>query len=263
MGKETKNSKGSMSYPEMQDFFERTLKLETPPVAVKFVKRGEEKPGGLSTNIKPITFCQAVTVARQGGYSLYQTRATLSCPNARMAFGLGTPEEIAKDREHQITRYEKYAPDKEAWEKVVDKKFAIPPDQIEGIGVTPLGKARFVPDCLIFTVVPWQAYYLMNGYLFMTGDVPLTFTMATNSLVCGYSAGIAGWEEKINIATACTGGRSYGGTESIHVYYSLPWKYVDVTLEGLNKRSKRAPYPSLINIPLGVPTSEKYFFREG
>jgi uncharacterized protein (DUF169 family) len=180
-----------------------------------------------------------------------------------MAFGLGTPEEVAKDREHQIKRFEKYAPNQEAWEKVVDRKFAIPPGSVEGIAVAPLAKARFEPDCLVFTVVPWQAYYLMNGYLYMTGDVPLTFTMATNSLVCGYSAGIAGWEGKINMATACTGGRGYAGTESIHMYYSLPWEYVDITLEGLKKRDKKAPYPGLITIPMGVPKSEKHFFREG
>lgn len=253
--------RGKMSYSDMQEFFERTIKLETPPVAVKFVKKGENRPKGVSTNIKPMSFCQAVTVARQGNYSLYLTRETMSCPNARMAFGLGTEEEIKKDRENQISKYHKYAPDRDTWEKMVDKKYAIPPGEVIGVAVAPLARARFVPDCLIFTVVPWQAYYLMNGYLFETGDVPLTFVMATNSLVCGYSAAIAGWEKKINIATACTGGRSYAGTESIHMYFSLPWDLIDVEIEGLKKRAKVAPYPGLITIPMGVPKPEKHFFK--
>jgi uncharacterized protein (DUF169 family) len=67
-----------MSHLEMQDFFEKTLKLETPPVAVKLVRKGEEKPRGLSTNIKPISFCQAVTIARQGNYSVYLVRESMS-----------------------------------------------------------------------------------------------------------------------------------------------------------------------------------------
>ena len=250
-----------MSYPEMQDFFERTLKLETPPVAVRFIRKGEEKPRGLSTNIKPMSFCQAVTVARQGNYSLYLTRGNLSCPNARLAFGLGTAEEMAKDRENQISKFQKYAPSKEVWEKMVDKKFSIPPGEVFGVAVAPLARAKFVPDALIFTVVPWQAYYLMNGYLFMTGDIPLNFTMATNSLVCGYAAGMAGWAKKINMTTACSGGRGYAGTESIHMYFALPWELVDIEIEGLKHRSKVAPYPGLITIPLGVPKPEKHFFK--
>ena len=258
---EPKEAGKKLSYPEMQDFFERTLKLETPPVAVRFVRKGEEKPRGLSTNIKPISFCQAVTVARQGHYSLYLNRSNLSCPNARLAFGLGTLEEMAKDRENQISKYQKYAPNKEVWEKTVDKKFSIPAGEVLGVAVAALGRAKFVPDALIFTVVPWQAYYLMNGYLFMTGDVPLHFTMATNSLVCGYAAGIAGWAKKINMATACSGGRSYAGTESIHMYFALPWELVDIEIEGLRQRSKVAPYPGLITIPLGVPKPEKHFFK--
>jgi uncharacterized protein (DUF169 family) len=254
--------KQKKTYAEMQDFFERTLKLETPPVAIKFIRKGEEKPKGLSTNIKPISFCQAVTIARQGNYSVYLTRENLSCPNARMAFGLGTPEEVKRDRDNQISKYHKYAPNKEAWEKVVDKKFAIPPGEVTGVAVAPLAKAKFVPDALIFTVVPWQAYYLLNGYLFVTGDAPLNFTMATNSLVCGYAAGISGWDKKINMTTACSGGRSYAGTESTHMYFSLPWELVEIEIEGLKQRAKVASYPGLITIPVGVPKPEKHFFKE-
>jgi uncharacterized protein (DUF169 family) len=245
----------------MQEFLEKTLKLETPPVAVKFVRKGEEKPRGLSTNIKPISFCQAVTIARQGNYSIYLVRENVSCANARMAFGLGTEEEIKRDRENQISKYQKYSPNKEAWEKVVDRKFAIPPGEVIGVGVAPLARAKFIPDALLFTVVPWQAYFLMNGYLYITGDAPMNFTMANNSLVCGYSAGMAGWEKKINMATACSGGRGYAGTESIHIYFSLPWELVDLEIEGLKQRAKVAPYPGLITIPLGVPKPEKHFFR--
>ena len=71
-----------------------------------------------------------------------------------------------------------------------------------------------------------------------------------------------GWEKRINMATACSGGRGYAGTESIHLYFSLPWELVDLEIEGLRQRAKVAPYPGLITIPLGVPKSEKHFFRE-
>ena len=251
-----------LTYAEMQDFFERTLKLITPPVAVKFVRPREEKPKGLATNIKPMTFCQAVTIARQGGYSVYLERGTLNCYNARISFGIGTEEEINKDIEKSIeTTIGKYAPTREIAAKIVMNKFRIGAGEVKGVAVAPLGKAKFVPDALIFTCFPWQAYYLTNAYLWMTGDVPIHFEIATNSLVCGYSAGIAGWKKKINCCTACTGGRAYGGTESTEVYWSMPWELVDVIIEGLKERSKRCPYPSLINIPLPAPASEKHFFE--
>jgi len=262
MSSEVEGQVGANStYAETQDFFERTLKLQTPPVAVKFVKPGEERPTGLSTNIKPMTFCQAVTVARQGGYPVYLERRTLSCYNARIAFGLGTPEEVEKDIQKAIeTTTGKYAPTPELAEKIVLTKFRIGAGEVTGVGVAPLGKAQFVPDALIFTCTPWQAYYLTNAYLWKTGDIPLRFEAATNSLVCAYSAGLAGWKKQLNCCTACTGGRAYGGTESTEVYWSIPWELVDLLREGVRERNRRNPYPSLITIPLPTPAPEKHFF---
>jgi uncharacterized protein (DUF169 family) len=251
----------TLTYTEMQDFFERTLKLQTPPVAVKFVKPGEARPPGLACNIKPMTFCQTVTVARQGGYPVYLERRTLSCYNARIAFGLGTPKEIEKDIQTAIeTTTGKYVPTPELSRKIVLTKFRIPAGEVIGVGVAPMGKAQFVPDALIFTCTPWQAYYLTNAYLWMTGDSPVRFEAATNSLVCAYSAGLAGWKKQLNCCTACTGGRAYGGTESTEVYWSTPWELVALLIEGLKERSRRSPYPSLINIPLPTPAPEKHFF---
>lgn len=250
-----------MTYQEMQEFFERTLKFQTPPVAVKFTKPGEEKPSGLATNIKPITFCQAVTIARQGGYAVYLERGTLSCYNARIAFGLGTKEEIDKDIERSIeTTTGKYAPTRELAAKIVLNKFRIGIGKIKGVAVAPLAKAKFLPDALIFTCFPWQAYFLTNAYLWTTGDIPVKFETAPNSLVCAYSAGKAGWEKKINCCTACAGGRAYGGTESTEVYWSMPFELMETIIEGLKGRSQRSPYPSLINIPLPAPAPEKHFF---
>jgi uncharacterized protein (DUF169 family) len=261
-GENKKEKKEQLTYEEIQDFFERTLKLITPPVAVKFVMRGEEKPSGLAKNIKPITFCQGVTVARQGGYSIYLERETLACYNARICFGLGTEEEVSKDIENSIEKtVGKYAPTRKMATKIVMNKFRIPAGKVKGVGIAQLGKARFIPNALIFTCFPWQSNYLTNAYLWMTGDVPIYFETAPNSLVCGYSAGIAGWKKKINCCTACTGGRAYAGTESTEVYWSLPWEYVDTVIEGLKGRSMRNPYPSLINIPIPVPAPENHFFR--
>ncbi|MFA5353049.1 MAG: DUF169 domain-containing protein [Thermodesulfovibrionales bacterium] len=252
----------TMKYDEMQDFFERTLKLITPPVAVAFVRPDDERPKGLTANIKPMTFCQAVTVARQGEYSLYLEKETLSCFNARTTLGLGTAEDLQRDIEKSIeTTIGKYAPNREIATKIVMSKFRIPAGSLKGLAVAPLGKARFTPDCLIFTVFPWQAYYLTNAYLWMTGDIPLSFEVATNSLICGYGAGIAGWKKKINCCTACTGGRSYAGTESTEMYWAMPWELADTIIEGLKGRSKKSPYPGLINIPLPAPAPEKHFFR--
>lgn len=261
-GMENKEEKEQLSYEEMQDFFERTLKLITPPVAVKFVMRGEERPMGLSGRVYPITFCQAVTIARQGGYSIYLKRETLSCYNARICFGIGTEKEINKDIETSIeTTIGVYGPTREIATKLVKSKFCIPRGKVKGVGIAQLGKAKFIPDALIFTCFPWQANYLTNAYLWITGEVPIYFETATNSLVCGYSAGIAGWKKKINCCTTCTGGRAFAGTESSEVYWSMPWEYVDKVIEGLKGRSVRNPYPSLISISMSDPSPVTHFFR--
>jgi hypothetical protein len=42
----------------------------------------------------------------------------------------------------------------------------------------------------------------------------------------------------------------------------MPWELVDTFIEGLRERSQRSPYPSLINIPIPAPASEKHFFTK-
>jgi len=261
--KEEREKGKELSYEEMQDFFERTLKLITPPVAVKLVMVEEKKPTGPASNVYPITFCQGVAIARQGGYSLYLEKETISCYHARIAFGLGTEEELEQDIERAIaTTIGYYAPTREMASKIVMNKVRIPPGKVKGVCVAPLAKAQFVPDALIFTCFPWQAAYLTNGYLYMTAEVPMHFETTVNSLICANSAGVAAWKKKINCSTACTGGRAFGGTESTEVYWAIPWEKVSILIEGLKERSLRSPYPSLISISIPAPSPATHFFKE-
>jgi uncharacterized protein (DUF169 family) len=261
---EEEREKGKeLSYEEMQDFFERTLKLTTPPVAVKLVMVEEKRPAGPVSNVYPITFCQGVAIARQGGYSLYLEKETISCFSARITFGLGTEEEIEQDIEMAIaTTIGYYAPTREMASKIVMNKVRIPPGRVKGVCVAPLAKAQYVPDALIFTCFPWQAAYLTNGYLYITAEVPMHFETTANSLLCANSAGVAAWKKKINCSTTCTGGRAFGGTESTEVYWSIPWEKVSTLIEGLKERSLRTPYPSLISISIPAPSLATHFFKK-
>lgn len=249
-------------YAEISDRFERLLKLETPPVAIKFVKKGEEAPKGLTKRTKMITFCQGTTIARQGGYSVLLTDDNLGCKNAKIAFGFGGEEKVEANKQASAARnIGKYAANEEIARKIIDVKPAIPPGEVWAVAISPLAKAGFEPDCILFVVVPWQAYYLADAYFYNTGDAPLYYEVGTNAMVCAYNAVRAGYFKKISCATACTGGRAYAGTESTQMYYTLPWDKVQIVLEGAKARDKKSPYPSLIYLGAPAPGPEKHIFQ--
>ncbi|MDI6786262.1 MAG: DUF169 domain-containing protein [bacterium] len=250
------------SYTEIAEQFERLLKLETPPVAIKFVKEGEEAPKGLTKRTKMITFCQGITIARQGGYSLLLTDDNLGCKNAKIAFGLGGEEAVKKNKEAAaVKNLGKYAANEEIARKIIDVKPAIKPGEINAIAIAPLSKTKFQPDCIMFIVVPWQAYYLADAYFYNTGDAPLYYEVGTNAMVCAYNAVRAGYLKKISCGTACTGGRAYAGTESTQMYYTIPWEKVEIVLEGAKARNAKSPYPSLIYLGTPAPGPEKHVFN--
>jgi uncharacterized protein (DUF169 family) len=242
--------------------FEQLLKMATPPVALRFIRTDESVPSGLLRQTKCLTFCQFVSAATTGGYPFLLTRENLGCLNARVNFGLedyaGDPEVRASLAKSHVGSY---ARDLETAFCVVDSKPKIPFGWLQAIAVAPLGKATFTPDVLILPLLPWQAYFAINGYLYEIGESSLLLRFGANSLMCSYLAVYAGYGHEINLATACSGGHAYAGIQTIDMFLAAPWEKAEAMLRGLSARSMNYPYPGMIAMPTPAPMPTKHILR--
>jgi uncharacterized protein (DUF169 family) len=244
------------------DELERRLRMATAPVAIRFVRDGEEAPSGLLRRFRKLTFCQTVAAASSGGYGFLVTRELLSCPNARIAFGFddidGETDALQKAAKSHVG---KYAHNLDTAVELVKAKPRIPLGTVEAVAVAPLAKTNFVPDALILTLLPWQAYHAINGYLFATGQSSVPLEAGTNSLACAYVAVRSGFEQRLNLVTACTGGRAYAGFQTSDVILGVPWKDAEALRQGLVERAKENPYPGMILMPTPAPLPVKHILK--
>ncbi|MHB0870496.1 MAG: DUF169 domain-containing protein [Chloroflexota bacterium] len=248
-----------VSNEELAAALESRLRLDSAPVAVKMVPAGQEPPAGLLQRTKLLTFCQFVSASAFGGYPFWVSRRNLSCSNALVAFGMYDPERDTAVMEKAVrTHVGSYAPNAEAAKKLIASKPAILPGGVEGVAVAPLAKAGFDPDAVLAIVVPWQAYFAMDDYMYATGDAPLSLEVGTNSLVCAYGAVQAGHLGKIGLTSACTGGRNYAGFERSQMCLAFPSSKLEAWLEGMRERSRRVPYPGMIAMPAPTPMPPKH-----
>jgi len=248
-----------MSNAEMAGALEERLRLDSAPVAIKMVPEGQEPPDGLLERSKVLTFCQFVVAAATGRYPFWVTRENLGCQNARIAFGMYDPErDVALVERAVKNTVGVYAPDAESARKLIASKPAIPPGQVAGLAVAPLARAFFEPDAVMMLVVPWQAYFAMDDYMYATGDAPLLLEAGTNSLVCAYCAVRAGHLGKISLTTACSGGRNYAGIERTQLTLAFPASKLEALMAGMRERSRRVPYPGMIAMPAPTPIPPKH-----
>lgn len=238
---------------------ESRLRLDCAPVAVKMVAAGEDPPEGLLERTKVLTFCQFVAASAAGGYRFWVSRKNLGCTNALVAFGMYDPDRDAGVMDRAVeTHVGTYARDAQAARKLIASKPAVPPGQVEGVAVAPLAKAAFEPDAVLVIVVPWQAYFALDDYMYATGDAPLPLEVGTNSLVCAFGAVRAGHLGKISLTSACSGGRNYAGFERTQMCLAFPGSKLEAWLEGTKERSRRVPYPGMIAMPAPTPVPPKH-----
>ena len=248
-----------VSNAEMAALLEGRLRLDSAPVAIRMVPAGEEPPDGLLERTKVLTFCQFVVAAATGGYPFWVTEDNLGCQNARIAFGMWDPERDSALMEKAVRNHVGvYAPDAEAARRLIASKPAVPAGRMSGVAVAPLAKAAFQPDAVLMVVVPWQAYFAMDDYMYATGDAPLEMEVGTNSLVCAYCAVRAGYLGKISLTGACSGGRAYAGIEKTQLTLAFPGAKLEALLRGMRERSRKVPYPGLIAMPAPTPMPPKH-----
>ncbi len=226
--------KDKLSYAEISDILERLLKLDFPPVAVKFFFDEEEMKKYQPDRIpaRPITFCAFVAASRFSGYTLVSGREKLQCTSAKYVFGWKPYDDREADS------HLKYANDRQQAERFVKSKPRLPEGKLKGFLTSPLEKTPVDPDVVHFICTPLQAYHILNDYMGAMDTHPLTFTQTISSAVCGGDV-IVYQTHRPNMNTMCSGSYTSGKTERGEVNVAIPGDQIEAVAKRMLKRSTR------------------------
>lgn len=222
-----------MTYAQAQEIFERQLKLDYHPVAIKFVKSAEELE---SIKVEKrmaakVTFCQFTAASRMAGYVLTGTKDNILCDNCLTTFGYTEPSE------DEAKGHLKYVLDLEKAKQVLATKPRLPLGEIAGFMSAPLAKTPLDPDVVMFICNPLQAYHILNDYIGAFSVHPLQFNHTVNSAVCGGAV----WtylNHKPNMNTMCAGSYTSGKTEKGEVNVFIPGDQILDVAKQLAHRSE-------------------------
>jgi len=221
-----------MDYAEMSKKMVDILGLQNEPVAVTLIKKGEKLPEGYSQPDKPIRHCQSIMRARKGEM-LVVTEEKEACPVGASALGIvALPEKVKSgDFHYGLGLFESA----EAASKMVEKRTALPEGSIQAVAVSPLSKARVMPDVVVVTGTPEQVYWLIPAATTFSVGGRVTVDMATAQASCGDSTIIPYVTGNINISLGCFGCRKSTDIKPEEMLVGIPMAKIPDIVKALEK----------------------------
>ncbi|MEW6328315.1 MAG: DUF169 domain-containing protein [Thermodesulfobacteriota bacterium] len=227
-------SKDKFSYSEISDIIERLIKLDFPPVAVKFFfdqeEMGKYQPDRIP--VHPITFCAFIAASRSSGYILVSGEEKLQCASAKYVFGWRPYDD------KQAISHIKYATGRQQAEKFIKTKPRLPEGKLKGFLTAPLEKTPVAPDVVHFICTPLQAYHILNDYMAAMDAHPLTFTQTISSAVCGSDV-LVYQTQRPNMSTMCSGSHTSGKTERGELNVAIPGTQIEAVAKRMLQRTVR------------------------
>ncbi len=141
-----------------------TLELEGSPVAVAVMP---ELPEGLKRWRRKATLCMMIQSARRG-VAFYCSGSSIVCGGR---VHLGIAESPIRDLEGFLVRREKIFGSRAAARRMLDLTRKRAPDSGKYLAFSPLERAVFVPDVVLFVGTPLQISRIMFLDAFETGEI--------------------------------------------------------------------------------------------
>jgi uncharacterized protein (DUF169 family) len=234
-----------MDTREIARVFRDLLRLETQPVAMRFVPRGEElkrKPLPFKLNI-----CQLISMARHQGRVSVGVPSSMVCSIGAACTGLIDTPAPFRDGTAAVG---KYVADMEAGRTFFGNTFKLGDTGAgyDALMFAPLGEAAgFTPDVVLFYGNPAQIMRLVHATLYRTGEKVSADTVA-EAAVCS-AAGYALATGRPAIGFPCAGDRRFGGTQNHELVFVTPFDRIEGMAEALQELAEAGP---LFPIPPNV-----------
>ncbi len=241
----------------------RYINPETFPVAVRFLRSGEEAPGdtrspGKDLQVK-LAHCQAQAVTRKYGWTLLLTPEDLGCAISGHTYGW-KPADPEKAIDF-LTRMN-YAADATSALQVLQGFRTLEPGFCQAVMYSPLEWTKIVPDVVLIYLNPAQLMRGIHGSTQKSGRaVTSAFTGRAASCTEGVIA--AHLDQAPKVVVPGNGDRVWGTAQDHEMAYALPAAHLADLVEGLAKtheRGIRYPIPSYLRfqpeVALKIPLAD-------
>lgn len=235
----------------------RHLRLNTFPVAVRFLRTWDEAPERAKRPSKDLgnrlTTCQAVSMSRRYGWAIALGREDCSCVLGAMALGL----------EKRLPHYTEgnlclnlYTDNLEAGRLSEESVPRLPEGKYVGVVTAPLQRATFEPDSIIIYGNGAQIMRLGQAYLWKRGGtLNSEFRGRIDCADLAIAPILTGEPQMI---VPCSGDRIFGQVQDDELAFSFPFSIMDEIIEGLDETHKvgtRYPVTNWLNYTGGFPPS--------
>jgi len=176
-------------YTQYSEILSKTLELEGSPVAIAISR---EPPSGIKQVTRGVTVCMMLQIARRG--SVFWASGKQIICGARAHLGMGkTPIPFTEDF---LVHREKLFSSKDAAKRLLTSLKNMAPKLGNHLIFSPLEKADFVPDLVVFIATPAQVSRILFLDAFETGE----FELAHQEPLCSGSIAMPITTHKIGIS---------------------------------------------------------------
>lgn len=223
------------TYAGYAETLENILKLRSKPVAISLIRKGEPLPHIPLPSVR-LRYCQALIMARRG-LSTLMPASSHSCPDGASILGLGkVPRKLATGEIY--VQLGKLAT-KEAAEKMVRERPALPEESMCATLLTPLDKAVMKPDVIAVMAPPETMMWLCMASTYYTGKRS-TFQMSSYNAQCVETTLFPYTTGEMNTSLGCYGCRAISDLGEDMMFIGIPLEKMPTLIEGLNYLGKKA-----------------------
>lgn len=219
----------------------------TFPVAVKFLKEGEELPPRTKVPTRdfgyPIALCQGMTIARKFGWSVAFYKQDEACALGQVICGYQDEPDFIKNG--SIVK-PLYVGSDEAAVKTQATTPKMPNPDTHCIVMAPLHVAEFDPDIVVCYGNAAQIVRFVQGALYREGGY--IESRFSGRGACGGEFVVPYVQNKCNVIMPGGGERVFAGTADDELAFAIPASKINDVMEGLIETHKggvaRIPTPA-------------------
>jgi uncharacterized protein (DUF169 family) len=234
---------------------ETFIRPATYPLAVKLVREEKAIPPECKRPKQVFGVqnfvCQNFKIARAYGWTMAVTDQDINCYLARSIYGWDPVSEESVKAAHAFN-IGLYARDMETSKKLEAHLFR-PKGPLHGLVISPLTRARVVPDVILIYCLPAQAMRLIQGYLFIQGGA-LSFSATGRIGSCHEGVIKTVLTAEPQLVLLGNGDRVWGGAQDAEVLFACPAAKLEMLVEGLaatHAAGLRYPVPAYMNYSPG------------
>ncbi|MFQ6053543.1 MAG: DUF169 domain-containing protein [Candidatus Bathyarchaeia archaeon] len=230
---------------ELAGQVEEQLRVDSHPLAVKLLERGEDVPEGAKRPRRDfglcLSTCQAFAISRRRGLTVAELKEDMWCPEPVIGYGI---EEAPGYFLRGHNRYPRDVASLEAGESWAAKEFPrLEAGRYVGVVSAPLSSAEFTPDVVLIYCNPAQLTLLLLGVAYRDGlGVP---SRLSGHAACVYAVVPPMKTGGCWVSTPCMGDRARAMAGDDEMIFSLPPEAAGDLLEGLRhieKTGRRIPF---------------------